>query len=121
MCVFIQICPAHAQPSGCLFSAVQLLPPSFDDFFKIIRRLFRLSAAVHAFALGCRDALGLPLADVVPFGLSDIAEDLQDQIRDECPGEVLFLFPVLSSGMSKTTTSTFFSLVMICHCCRISS
>lgn len=93
MCVFIQICPAHAQPSGCLFSAVQLLPPSFGDFFKIIRRLFRLSAAVHAFALGCHDALGLPLADVVPFGLSDIAEDLQDQIRDECPGEVLFLFP----------------------------
>ena len=67
-----------------------MIAPSFDDFLKIIRRKLWLSAAMDAFALGGGDAFCLPLTDVVPFGLGNITEDLQDQISDEGAGQILF-------------------------------
>lgn len=73
----------------------------------------------HALRFRHGDALRLTLMDELPLCLGHIAEQLQDNVGDQGPGEIP-IFRVSNKGISSTTMAAPFSLVMIRHCSRIS-
>lgn len=79
---------SHLQQPPCRPGRKLPLRPLPPDLLKIFRaRLFR-SSQLDAPQLRRGDALRLPLADQLPLRLGHIAEQLQDDIRDQRPGKV---------------------------------
>ena len=77
---------------SCSFPRRYFAP--YPQFFQaaIFRGLFSgLTPKPDALQLCRRDALGLPLADELPFRLGHIAEKLQDDVRDQRSGQILIL------------------------------
>ena len=94
----------------------QLLP----DFRDALRPFQGRPPEAHPpLGLGRGDALRLPLPDELPFRLGHVAQQLQNDVGDQRPGEIL-VFPGVQQGHVQHHDGRPFSLVMIRHCSRIS-
>ena len=72
-------------------------PPLGQHRIELRRRRFGLAAKLDASRFGCGDSFLLPLADELAFCLRHIGEKLQNDVRNQRPGQI----PVLSGKAPK--------------------
>ena len=93
--------------------------PFFRKAAEARRHVHLLSSKPDAVGFRRRDALRLPLADVLPLRLRNIAEKLENDVGNERSGQIPAL-PGVQQGMSSTTMAASRFLVISDHWSRIS-